>query len=236
VLSDAAHAIGAEYGNGRKVGSVADASAFSFYVTKGITTGEGGALTSQDAELVDRVATLSLHGMSAAAWNRYSRRGSWFYDVVEAGHKYNMSDVQAAIGIHQIAKVESFRARRTEIATFYARELKQIEAIQTPAPCDDGVHAWHLYPVRIDQSVLRVGRDEMITALREEGIGTSVHFIPVHYHRFYRELLGLEAGSLPATEGFFEQAVSLPIYPAMTDEDAADVATALAKLVRFYKR
>lgn len=236
VLADAAHAIGASYGDGRQVGSVADASSFSFYVTKGITTGEGGAFTSPDEALVERVGMLSLHGMSAGAWNRYSSKGTWFYDVLEAGHKYNMSDIQAAIGVRQIERVDGFRKRRHAIAEFYSRELAGLEAVKTPAACDHGVHAWHLYPVRVDGSALRVGRDELIAALRDEGIGTSVHFIPVHYHRYYSELLGLGPGSLPVTESFFEQAVSLPIYPAMTDEDAADVVSALAKLIRFYKR
>jgi dTDP-4-amino-4,6-dideoxygalactose transaminase len=236
VLADAAHAVGAEYGDGRKVGSVADASSFSFYVTKGITTGEGGMLTSPDEELVRHVGVLSLHGMSSGAWKRYSEKGSWYYEILEAGHKYNMADIQAAIGIHQIGKVDAFRDRRREIAGIYSRGLDALEAVTAPPDCDGCTHAWHLYPIRIDASSLRVGRDDLLSALAEEGIGTSVHFIPLHYHRYYRELLRHERGSFPVTESFFEQAVSLPIYPAMTDEDAEDVVSALTKLVRYYER
>jgi dTDP-4-amino-4,6-dideoxygalactose transaminase len=236
VLADAAHAMGAAYGDGKKVGSRADASSFSFYVTKGITTGEGGMLTSRDPELVERVGVLSLHGMSAGAWNRYSERGSWYYDVLEAGHKYNMSDMQAAIGMHQIGKVDTFRERRQEIADIYDRALAELVAVSTPPPCTGCTHAWHLYPIRVDTAALRVDRDQLLRALTEEGVGTSVHFIPVHYHGYYRELLKHQRGSFPVTETFFDQAVSLPIYPAMTDEDAEDVVSALKKLVRYYER
>ncbi|MBN2564137.1 MAG: DegT/DnrJ/EryC1/StrS family aminotransferase, partial [Candidatus Eisenbacteria bacterium] len=236
VLGDAAHAMGAAYADDRKVGTKADATSFSFYVTKGITTGEGGMLTSADVELVERVAVLSLHGMSTGAWNRYSEKGSWYYEVVAAGHKYNMNDIQAAIGLHQIRKVDIFRERRQELADIYRQGFERMDAVSTPRDCGGCTHAWHLYPIELDTSALRVDRDAFLKALTEEGVGTSVHFIPVHYHRFYRERLGYERGSFPVTERFFERAVSLPIYPSMTDEDAADVVSAVTKLVRHYKR
>ncbi|MCK4409611.1 MAG: DegT/DnrJ/EryC1/StrS family aminotransferase, partial [Candidatus Eisenbacteria sp.] len=235
VLCDAAHAMGADYG-GRKVGSVADATSFSFYVTKGITTGEGGSLTSPNADLVDRVGILSLHGMSSGAWNRYSARGSWFYEVHEPGYKYNMNDVQAALGVHQMEKVDEFRDRREEIARLFDRGLRTEDAISVPSWCDSCRHAWHLYPIRLKLEMLKIERDSFIRCLRGEGIGTSVHFIPVHYHDYYSKRLGHGRGSFPATEAFFERAVSLPIYPSMSDGDANDVVEAVRKLLDHYSR
>ena len=235
VLGDAAHALGSDYG-GRKVGSVADATSFSFYVTKGITTGEGGCLTSPNPDLVDRVGVLSLHGMSSGAWNRYSAHGSWFYEVHEPGYKYNMNDIQAAIGVHQMERVDEFRDRRAKIAELFHRGLRTEEAISVPASCDSGRHAWHLYPIRLRSEALKIDRDSFIRSLRDEGIGTSVHFIPVHYHGYYSKRLGYKRGSFPVTETFFEHAVSLPIYPSMSDGDANDVVEAVTKLLDYYKR
>jgi dTDP-4-amino-4,6-dideoxygalactose transaminase len=235
VLGDAAHAMGADYG-GRKVGSVADATSFSFYVTKGITTGEGGSLTSPNADLVDRVGILSLHGMTSGAWNRYSERGSWFYEVHEPGHKYNMTDIQAALGIHQMEKVDEFRERREEIARAFDSGLRDNDAIGVPASCTSCKHAWHLYPIQLRSELLKTDRDSFIRSLREEGIGTSVHFIPVHYHGYYSKRLDYGRGSFPVTEEFFERAVSLPIYPSMSDGDVKDVVEAVCKLLDYYRR
>jgi dTDP-4-amino-4,6-dideoxygalactose transaminase len=235
VLGDAAHAMGADYGT-RKVGSVADATSFSFYVTKGITTAEGGSLTSPNTDLVDRVGVLSLHGMSSGAWNRYSDRGSWFYEVHEPGYKYNMNDVQAALGVHQMEKVDEFRDRREEIARLFDEGLRAKKAIRVPTWCDSGRHAWHLYPIRLNPEALKIDRDSFIRCLREEGIGASVHFIPVHYHGYYSDRLGYGRGSFPVTEAFFEQAVSLPIYPSMSDGDTSDVVEAVTRLVDYYSR
>jgi len=235
VLGDAAHALGSDYG-GRKVGSVADATSFSFYVTKGITTGEGGSLTAPNPDIVDRVGTLSLHGMSSGAWNRYSARGSWFYEVHEPGYKYNMNDIQAAIGIHQMEKVDEFRDRRAEIARIFDSGLQTEETISVPSSCDSCRHAWHLYPIRLRSETLNIDRDSFIGCLRDEGIGTSVHFIPVHYHGYYSKRLGYKRGSFPVTETFFEHAISLPIYPSMSDADANDVVEAVTKLLAYHRR
>lgn len=235
VLGDAAHAMGAHYDD-RSVGSVADATSFSFYVTKGITTGEGGILTSPDADLVERVGVLSLHGMSSGAWNRYSSRGSWFYEVHEPGYKYNMNDMSAALGIHQMEKVDCFRDRREEIARILHQGLGSEEAVTTPPWCDTCRHAWHLYAIQLDPERLNVDRDSFIRALRDEGIGASVHFIPIHYHGYYSHKLDYGRGSFPTTEAFFECAVSLPIYPSMTDADANDVVDAIRKLLVYYRK
>jgi dTDP-4-amino-4,6-dideoxygalactose transaminase len=235
VLCDSAHALGADYDE-RRVGSVADATSFSFYVTKGITTGEGGMFTSPDSGLVERVGVLSLHGMSSGAWNRYSERGTWFYEVDEPGHKYNMGDVQAALGVRQMERIDEFRERREAIAATFTAGLAGVDAVKTPTPCTSGTHAWHLYPIELNTDALRIGRDDFIRALKEEGVGTSVHFIPIHYHGYYRERLGASPGSFPVTEAFFERAVSLPIYPSMTDADAGDVVEAVRKLTEHYAR
>jgi dTDP-4-amino-4,6-dideoxygalactose transaminase len=235
VLGDAAHAMGALYDE-RSVGSVADATSFSFYVTKGITTGEGGILTSPNTDLVERVGVLSLHGMSSGAWNRYSERGSWFYEVHEPGYKYNMNDLQAALGIHQMAKVDQFRDRREEIARIYHDGLGPARSVKVPPWCDLCRHAWHLYTVELDTEQLSVDRDSFIRALSEEGIGVSVHFIPIHYHGYYSRRLNYGRGSFPATEAFFERAVSLPVYPSMSDTDANDVVEAIRKLLDHYRK
>ncbi len=236
VLGDAAHAMGADYG-GRKVGSVADATSFSFYVTKGITTGEGGIVTSPDRDLIGRVRRLSLHGMSSGAWKRYNDKGPWYYEILEAGFKYNMNDMQAALGLTQMERVEVFRTDRERIAAAYSRELANVEGVTVPAAClTECVHAWHLYPIQLDTDALTTDRNHFVLALLEEGIGVSVHFIPIHYHPFFRDHLGHAPGAFPATERYFERAISLPIYPTMTDDDVADVVAAMSKLLRHYKR
>ncbi len=235
VLGDAAHAIGADIG-GRKIGSMADVTSFSFYVTKGITTGEGGAVTSIDPDLTARIALLGLHGMSSDAWKRYSDRGPWYYEVLEAGYKYNMSDMQAALGLSQLGRIDEFQRRRREIADAYTAAFSG-NALVTPPPLyADGCHAWHLYPIRIDLEGLSIDRDQFIRHLLEEGIGVSVHFIPVHYHPYYRGALGLGPGSFPVTEHYFGRAISLPIYPSMTEGDVHDVIEAVDKLTTFHRR
>jgi dTDP-4-amino-4,6-dideoxygalactose transaminase len=235
VLGDGAHAIGADIG-GRKIGSIADATSFSFYVTKGITTGEGGAIASPDPDLIAKVARLSLHGMSSDAWKRYSDRGPWYYEILEAGYKYNMNDVLAAIGLKQMDRVDDFRDRRTELARMYSDAFAGMPEIEAPLDYALGHHAWHLYPIQIRIESLTIDRDRFIRDLIEEGIGASVHFIPLHYHPYFRDRLGYGKGSFPETESYFERAISLPIYPSMADDDARDVVTAVAKLVDYYRR
>jgi dTDP-4-amino-4,6-dideoxygalactose transaminase len=235
VLADGAHAISATL-DGRKIGSMADATSFSFYVTKGITTGEGGIVTSPDPEITDRIRRLSLHGMSSDAWKRYSDRGPWYYEVLEAGYKYNMNDVQAALGLCQMERVDEFRTARERIAEAYREGLADDDAVRTPSRFDRGRHAWHLYTIQVEPGLLTIGRDQFIRALLDEGIGVSVHFIPLHYHPYFRDRLGLGPGSFPATEAYFERAVSLPIYPSMTEGDVSDVIEAVRKLTRYYRR
>ena len=235
VVGDAAHAIGSEY-RGRKVGSMADATSFSFYVTKGITTGEGGMVTSRDEALVKKVACLSLHGMSSVAWKRYGDRGPWYYEILEAGYKCNMNDIQAAIGLCQMERIEEFRTARERVAQSYSVGFADLSTVTVPPPCDDGVHSWHLYTIQIDAGALRIDRNRFIQCLLDEGIGVSVHFIPLHFHPYYRNRLGYGVGAFPAAERYFERAVSLPIYPTMTDADTADVIAAVRKILIHYQR
>ena len=231
VIEDAAHAIGAEY-HGRPVGVLSDAAIFSFYVIKSITTGHGGMLTTDDGQLAERVRLLSLHGLSRGAWNRYSAGGSWAYQVLAPGFNYVMTDIQAAIGIHQIEKLAAYQQRRTHLAGEYGRLLAGVpEVIRPPVRDDDIVHPWHLYPVRLDHGRLRITREECIEELRARGIGTSVHFIPIHLHPYFREALGVAPGDYPAAERVFEGLISLPLYPRMQDADVERVAGALREIV-----
>jgi len=231
VIEDAAHAVGARYGDA-KVGDISDATCFSFYTTKTITTGEGGMITTRNQQFADRVRMLSLHGLSRDAWNRYSQKGSWYYEIVDLGYKYNMNDIQAAIGLHQLKRIDEFTRRRREIAHRYDEAFGKDEAIVLP-PRDSAVseHIHHLYTIRLRLDRLIITRDRFIEALRAENIGSSVHFIPLHLHPYYRKEFGLDRGAFPVAEAIFDSIISVPIYPAMTNADAEDVITAVLKIL-----
>ena len=226
VIEDAAHAAGAAL-NGTKVGAIGPQTVFSFYATKNMTTGEGGMLTTNDAELAERVRVLSLHGISADAWKRYSKEGSWFYEVRYPGFKYNMTDIQAALGLHQLAKLDAFVERRTDIAARYTRAFADLDALVTWAAHPGVHHAWHLYPIRLQRGRLRIDRGQFIEALTAKGIGASVHFIPVHLHPFYQERFGCRRGNLPITERIYDGLISLPLFPSMTDDEVERVIAAV---------
>jgi len=231
VIEDAAHAAGASYG-GRMIGNISDVTCFSFYVTKTITTGEGGMLTTGSRRLADRIRMLSLHGLSRDAWNRYSQKGSWYYEIVDLGYKYNMTDIQAAMGLHQVERIDDFTARRREIARIYDEAFSRLDAIVLP-PRDNekSRHIYHLYTIRLRLDRLSISRDGFIEALRAENIGTSVHFIPLHLHPFYRKEFGYKGGEFPVAESVFESIISVPIYPIMTDLDVKDVIRAVTKIM-----
>lgn len=235
LLEDAAHSAGALY-RGQPVGSIADATAFSFYPTKNMTTAEGGMLTTNDAELNATARMLSLHGMSHDAWRRYERGGSWSYDVVAPGFKYNMSDLQAALGLVQLQRLEEFNRRRETLAARYRDGLAGCDALILPRARPEVRHVWHLYPIRLVLERLTIERDGFIQALGEVGIGTSVHFIPIHHHRYYREGFGFNAADLPVTERVFPCLVSLPLYPRMTEEDVDRVVDAVLKIAAKHER
>jgi len=230
VVEDAAHGLGATVG-GRPVGSVSRAACFSFYATKNLPIGEGGAITTTDGDLADRWRRMRLHGMSRDAWRRYDRSGSWRYTVEDAGMKANFTDLQAAIGREQLHHLTAWQQRRADIAARYDAQLSGVRGLACPPRPAADTHAWHLYLARIDHRAFGMDRDTVSTRLADAGIGTSVHFIPVHHLPYFRDLVGLEAcGELTAADRIFPQLLSLPMYPGLTDSDVDRVCEALAGL------
>jgi UDP-sulfoquinovose synthase len=235
VIEDAAHSLGATAG-GRPVGSIADVTAFSFYATKNITTGEGGMLTTQDDALADRVERLRLHGIERDAWRRYRQDGNWRYDVAEAGFKANLTDFQAALGRSQLQREPQIRARREEIAARYSDALASLgDLAELPAVADGVRSAWHLYPLRLAGPASR-SRDRLIADLHHRGIGSSVHFVPLHLTTHFRSRYGFRGGEFPAAEDAGAREVSLPLYAAMSDADADRVIAAVLDLIPGYAR
>jgi dTDP-4-amino-4,6-dideoxygalactose transaminase len=231
ILEDAAHAAGASY-KGRPIGgSVANGSVavvFSFHPIKNMTTGEGGMVTTDDAELADRIKLWRFHGVRRDAWKAYSaaEKAPATYDVVLPGFKYNLTDLQSALGIHQLRKLPRFNARRAEIAAIYRRELGDLPGLGLPGDAPyEHVHPWHLF------TVLAPRRAPFMERLRELGIGTGLHFEAVHLHTYFRDRFGYAEGSLPVAEEVCSRIVSLPLFPSMTDDDAADVVEAIRKAV-----
>jgi dTDP-4-amino-4,6-dideoxygalactose transaminase len=229
VIEDAAHAIGARY-RGRPVGAGAlgnepasDAVAFSFYATKNLTTGEGGMLTTYRSDVMETVRTLALHGTTHDAWDRYTAHGSWHYEVVAHGYKYNLSDIQSAIGIHQLHKLDGFLETRARYAAIYHRMLGGLDAVELPSTNPGCRHAWHLYILRLNLDRLKVGRDDVIRELHERGIGTSVHFIPIPLHPFFARL-SMAGDPCQRALDLYPRILSLPLYPAMTEDQVRYVA------------
>ncbi|HUN62719.1 MAG TPA: DegT/DnrJ/EryC1/StrS family aminotransferase [Candidatus Sulfotelmatobacter sp.] len=236
IVEDAAHAFPSSY-QGKMIGTFGDITCFSFYATKTITTGEGGMLTTEDAEIADRVRILSLHGISRDAWKRYTSEGSWRYDIGAIGYKYNLTDLQAAIGIAQLQKCEAMRARRAAIAERYTRELSSMEGFLAPAAAPAQVeNAWHLYVVQVDTEVLRLNRDQVIEELKARGIGSSVHFIPLHLHSLYQQYCGYREGQFPNAEKHFSGAISLPFFADLGFEEQGRVLEALRDIAKSYRR
>lgn len=235
IVEDAAHAFPSAC-NGRMIGTIGDITCFSFYATKTMTTGEGGMATTSNAEYADRMRMMSLHGISRDAWKRYTAEGSWRYDILRLGYKYNLTDVQAAIGLAQLAKCESMRLRRAAIAEHYIQALRGVDAFELPTISQDTSHALHLFVLEVNPDALRIDRDRVIEELKQRGIGTSVHFIPLHLHPLYQEHLGYRIGQFPNAERRFERAISLPLFPSMTQGDADRVVEALQEIARSYRR
>ncbi len=235
VIEDAAHAFGTSW-NGRRVGAIGDATCFSFYATKNLTTGEGGMLTTDDARLAEKARRLSLHGLSHGAWNRYSRAGSWRYDVVDLGFKYNMTDPAAALGLAQLQKFDAMQRRRRGLARSYERMLAPLGVFDLPVESARGTHAWHLYIIRIKPRTLSIGRDRMIEELRERGIGTSVHFQPLHLFSYYRKTFGYRKGAYPVTERESARAISLPFYPSLSRQAQERVVEVIEDVVMRHRR
>jgi perosamine synthetase len=235
VIEDAAHALPALHGD-RMIGTIGDITCFSFYATKTITTGEGGMATTDNPEWADRMRMMSLHGISKDAWNRYSAEGSWYYEVLFPGFKYNLTDLAAALGVEQLKKCDRFWRARKRIAEIYNERLADLAEIVTPVVSPNLQHAWHLYVIQLSLETLRVDRNQFIEALREKGIGTSVHFIPLHLHPFYREAFAYAPGDFPVATAAYRRIVSLPIYPKMTQQDIDRVIDAVREIVRQYRK
>jgi dTDP-4-amino-4,6-dideoxygalactose transaminase len=234
VLEDAAHALPARQG-GRSAGTIGAAGALSFYATKPVTTGEGGALLTDDERVAERARFMRLHGLSRDAWRRYLEAGSWYYEIEDIGFKYNLTDLAAALGIVQLRRSEALRQRRAAIAAGYAERIAArpdlASVIELPADAPDGdAHAWHLYPVRLLGGA-GAHRAEVIRQMAADGVGTSVHFIPLHLHPFYRRTYGYQPGDLPVATAQYEREISLPIFPTLRDSDVDRVVDALAAAV-----
>jgi dTDP-4-amino-4,6-dideoxygalactose transaminase len=235
VIEDAAHGIGSKYKE-RFIGSGKDRVAvFSFYATKTMTTCEGGLLATGLSELADKVRILSLHGITHDAWKRYSASGQWFYEVLYAGYKYNMTDVEAALGLCQLPRLEGFIQQREEICRKYDRAFGSTQELVTPKVVEGVRHSRYIYPLLINPDRLRIDRAEFIDALRAENIGTSVHFIPVHLHPYYRDRFGYKRGDYPTAESVYDRLISLPLFPHMKDKDVNDVITAVRRIVEYYR-
>ncbi len=235
VIEDAAHSLGAAIGE-RPVGSFSTVTAFSFYATKNVTTGEGGAAVTDDEALAERMEQYALHGMNRDAWRRYSDTGSWYYEVTTPGFKYNLSDVLAAVGLAQLERFADMQRRRRELVARYDDALAGIPEVRRPRSRPGVVHAHHLYPIALELDRLSCDRARFIEELRAENIGASVHFIPIHFHPYFRDRLGLGAGAFPVAEEAYRRAVTLPLFPDMSAQDVADVASAVGKIVAHYRR
>jgi len=235
VVEDAAHALGAAVGD-RPVGALADATVFSFYATKNLTTGEGGCVVTDDDALAERLELLALHGMDRDAWKRYSDTGTWYYEITSPGFKYNLSDVLAAIGLGQLDHFDEMQRQRAEHVARYDALLADIPEVRAPRVRAGVVHARHLYPVALELERLTCDRARFVAELRAENIGSSVHFIPIHLHPYFQRQLGTRPGDFPAAEDAYRRAVTLPLFPHMTPGDVEDVVAAVRKIVRVYRR
>lgn len=241
VLEDSAHALPASIG-GRQIGApatdhpnVLNLVAFSFYATKNLTTAEGGMLVGP-REVVDRARVWSLHGMSRDAFDRYSEHGSWYYEVVLPGFKYNLTDLQAALGLVQLRRLPQMQKRRLEIANRYSAGLAGLEQVETPPSRANVGHAWHVYSLRLNRDRLAIERARFIEELRSRKIGTSVHFIPLHLQPYYRDRYQLRPVDFPIATREFHRLVSLPLHPGLTDQDVDDVIEAVADVARRHRR
>ncbi len=241
VIEDAAHALPSYY-KGRMIGSTGDIACFSFYATKNITTGEGGMVTTDNDDWAERMRIMSLHGISKDAWKRYTAEGSWYYEITAPGYKYNLTDIAASLGIVQLRKSDIFWRRRAEIAGKYNEAFAGLEELELPPSdldprCTPGTRqSWHLYVIRLNLDRLSIGRNRFIEELRARGIGTSVHFIPLHIHPYYRGMYGYEPEDFPVAYGTYQRIVSLPIYPRMTDVQVERVIEAVVTVVKKFGR
>jgi len=247
VIEDAAHALPTKY-RGHLIGSSSlrnsvapqksfpHLTCFSFYATKTLTTGEGGMIVTDDEELAERCRIMSLHGISRDAWKRYTAEGSWYYEIIAPGYKYNLTDIAAAIGLVQLRKLERMWGRRKEIAERYTEAFSQFPELEPPTVRAEAEHSWHLYILRLNLERLKISRNQFIEELRARNIGTSVHFIPLHLHPYYRETYGYKPEDFPVAYREYQRVISLPIYSKMSDQDVEDVINAICDVVEQFAK
>lgn len=230
VIEDAAHTLPASY-HGRRIGTTSELTAFSFYATKTITTGEGGMLTTDDDQYAQRAKTMRLHGIGGDAWKRYSKAGSWYYEVQDAGYKMNLPDLLAAVGVAQLKKADLFWKQRSEIAAYYQKQFGQCDELELPPSGSEGnQHSWHLFILRLRPELLAIDRNQFIEELKTAGVGTSVHFIPLHRHPYYVRTYGSMPEDFPRAENAFSRCFSLPIFPDMTEEQMSRVVRSVQQI------
>lgn len=241
VVEDAAHCCPAYYrhtpsGPWRTVGSESDISCFSFYANKTITTGEGGMACTDNGKYAERMRIMSLHGISKDAWKRFTSEGSWYYEITAPGFKYNLTDIAAGIGLHQLHKANAFHKKRTQLAECYGNLLAEIDELTLPAVQPNRIHSWHLYVIRLRLDKLSIDRAQLIEEMKKSGIGTSVHWMPLHMHPYYRETYGYKPQDLPQAAGFYPEIVSLPIYPEMTLKDILHVSAEIKNIISKHRK
>ena len=240
VVEDAAHALPAAWRQGpdapwqRCGAATADVTCFSFYANKTITTGEGGMATTEDAELAARMRLMSLHGLSHDAWERYSGKGGWDYQIIAPGYKYNLTDIAAAIGIHQLARAEQMRQARELVARRYLEAFADLDEIERPSVDGNRLHAWHLFPIRLRLDKLTASRDALIEELKSRGIGCSVHWRPLHLHPYYQQVFGWRAEEFPVATAMWQRLISLPIFSGMRDDEIEHVINTVKAVCAFY--
>ncbi len=230
VIEDAAHAIGTQY-KGKKIGSFGDVTVFSFYVTKTMTTAEGGMITTNDSKLGKKLKQLTYFGVDKDAFNRYTEKGTWYYEIIALGFKYNMDNIHGAIGVAQLKKLEDFIAKRRELASVYDELFSDVPGVIRPIEKEYTRHSYHLYPILLDTEKIKISRDRFIEKLRENKIGSSVHFIPLHLHPFYQKTYGYSEGDFPVSEKLFDREISLPMYPGLEREDIERVVETVKKII-----
>lgn len=235
VIEDAAHALPSSY-KGKRIGAISELTAFSFYATKTITTGEGGMITTESEDLARRLQIMRLHGIARHAWKRYSSEGSWFYEVLETGYKYNLTDLQSALGIVQLAKCDQMASARCRIADRYTTAFQRLGCVETPQVPADRTTSWHLYVLRLHLDRLRIDRGRFIRELADHGVGTSVHFIPLHLQPAYQRHYGYRAGDLPVAEREYQRSLSLPIFSGLRDQEIEHVIWAVSEVAANWSR
>lgn len=241
IIEDAAHCCPAYFRNSlsqpwQTVGTGADISCYSFYANKTITTGEGGMACTDNADYADRMRIMSLHGISRDAWKRFTAEGSWYYEIIAPGFKYNMTDIAAAIGLQQLVKANDMHKKRTRLAECYAKALEAVDELILPQTQPNRIHSWHLYVIRLKLKQLSIDRGEIIEEIKKSGIGTSVHWMPLHMHPYYRETFGYEPNDLPQAAQLYPEIISLPLYPEMSEAAVQHVSTKLKQIIARHRK